>query len=226
MGVLGLVFWLQDRSRKVIFWMTVWALGVVASALGGSEHIALPGIFAIGLQQPLYALTDFAVWFLLLYLLELENNPRLRRLVSLCAWTELCFQTLDAFDIQFLWTSSHVLAAQVIDFLTTLPVVLLGVIPLVLIVAALGKRLSVARWLVAAVGASLQLVIAIRNSSGQGQRFTHWTLSQKLQPLQNVLSLLLVFAIIYAVVRFSAEQRAQRNALEQEYKSARNFSAS
>jgi serine phosphatase RsbU (regulator of sigma subunit) len=223
MGILGLFSWLQDRSRKVVFWMTVWALGIFANNMAGNPHLALPSIFAIALQQPIYGITEFAVWFLLLYLLEVDGDPRLVRLVRAGAWTEIVFQTLDAVDIEFLWTGPHVLAAQIVDFLTTLPVVLLEAIPIVLIAAAFGKRLSLARWLVAAVGASFQLLVAIRNAAGQGQRFTHWTFAQELQPLQNGLALLLVFAVIYAVLRFSAEQRAQRAAVEQEYKSAQEL---
>ena len=223
MGIFGLISWLQDRSRKVVFWMSVWAFSIFTFSQVGTSQVPLPGIFSLALEQPIFGVADFAVWFLLLHLLELENNPRLVRLVRICAWSEVILQSVDALDIEFLLTGKHVLSAQIIDSATTLPVVLLGTIPLILIASALGKRLSLARWLVAALGAAAQLIIAIINASSQGQRFTHWTLSQKLAPIQGIVDILLILAVIYAVLRFSAEQRAHRAALEQEYKSAQEL---
>ena len=74
----------------------------------------------------------------------------------------------------------HVWILQMTDALLTVPFTLVEVFPLVLIGFAIGKRLDAARWLVAIVAALTQLTLGFRNLTGQGVRFTHWTISQKL----------------------------------------------
>jgi hypothetical protein len=221
--LIGLFSWLQDRSRKVVFWMTLWAFGLLGATVCTGLHIPWPAVTAIAISQPLAGLTDIALWFLLLYLLELDHKPRLVQLVRVAAVAFITFQVLDALTIEFLWTGPHIRLAQVLDFLFTLPELPFQIIPLILIGFGLGKRLSLPRWLVACFGAATQLTAGIANALEQGQRFTHWTIGPKLQPLQTSCAAFLFGSIIYAVWRYSVEQRAHQSALEQEFKSAQEL---
>ena len=51
--------------------------------------------------------------------------------------------------------------------------------PLVLLGFAISKRLDRSRWLMAILAALTQLTLAFQNFTGQGERFTHWTISRK-----------------------------------------------
>jgi serine phosphatase RsbU (regulator of sigma subunit) len=79
-----------------------------------------------------------------------------------------------------------------------------------------------------------QLVAVVTATAKQGQRFTHWTLGEKLEsPLihigpvylnaQAVLDLLVFFSILYAVYRFVRDQQMRKAVLEQELDSAREL---
>jgi serine phosphatase RsbU (regulator of sigma subunit) len=76
-----------------------------------------------------------------------------------------------------------------------------------------------------------EMIFVVRNAATQFERFTHWTLADKLRaPLFRVngnpltpaavSNTLLLLAIVYAVYRFSIEYRKQQGALEQEFRNA------
>ncbi len=86
----------------------------------------------------------------------------------------------------------------------------------------------------AILGALTQLTLGFQNFTGQGQRFTHWTISQKTStPLFTLFGssfdigalefTLLLISIIYAVYRYTVEQSERQGALEQEFKSAQEL---
>ena len=112
---------------------------------------------------------------------------------------------------------------QIGDALLTIPTMLIETYPLVLIGFAIGKRLDTARWLMAILGALTQLTLGFRNFTGQGQRFTHWTISRKASALGPLEFILLLISIVYAVYRYSVEQSERQGALEQEFKSAQEL---
>ncbi len=96
--------------------------------------------------------------------------------------------------------------------------------PLVLIGFAIGKRLDTARWLVAILGALTQLTLGFQNFTGQGQRFTHWTISRSIPfEISGLEFTFLLISIMYAVYRYSVEQSERQAALEQEFKSAQEL---
>jgi serine phosphatase RsbU (regulator of sigma subunit) len=108
------------------------------------------------------------------------------------------------------------------------------VFPLVLIAFALRKRLDAARWFVAIFASLRDLIVVLRTALSQGERYTHWTISEKISaPLFTVngtrftplslASTLLFIAIVYAVYRYTVEQSRRQGALEQEYKSAQEL---
>ena len=78
--VLSLLAWLRDRSKRVLFWHGCLQRRFCAFAnscwTADSLFLQLcPGLAAAGLS-----LADVGLWFLLLYLLKLDENPRLARI--------------------------------------------------------------------------------------------------------------------------------------------------
>jgi serine phosphatase RsbU (regulator of sigma subunit) len=121
------------------------------------------------------------------------------------------------------WSGPHVKMLQIGDALLTIPTTLIEAYPLVLIGFAIGKRLDTARWLMAILGALTQLTLGFQNFTGQGQRFTHWTISRKISNLSLLEVIFLLISIVYAVYRYSVEQSERQGALEQEFKSAQEL---
>jgi hypothetical protein len=233
-GFLGFVSWLRDRSRRVLFWMSAWACALLLSSFFTSLRLPFTVNLSSSLQQPLLSVADIAIWYLLLYLLELDRIPALRRCTRILAYISISCGVADGILILLDWSGSHVTMLQIGDALLTIPTMLIETYPLVLIGFAIGKRLDTARWLVAILGALTQLTLGFQNFTGQGQRFTHWTISQKTStPLFTLFGsafdigalefALLLISIVYAVYRYSVEQSERQAALEQEFKSAQEL---
>ncbi len=222
-GLLGFLAWLRNRERRVLFWMSAWACALLLSSFVFNLRLAFTAAFTSAAQQPLLSVADIAIWYLLLYLLELDRNPRLRRWTRILACISIFCGVADGLLLLMDWSGPHVQMLQIGDALLTLPTMLIEVYPLVLIGFAVGKRLDSARWLMAILGALTQLTLGFSNFTGQGQRFTHWTISRKTGALSAVEFGLLLISIVYAVYRYSVEQSERQGALEQEFKSAQEL---
>jgi serine phosphatase RsbU (regulator of sigma subunit) len=222
--LLGLLAWFRDRRQRVLLWMSLWAFSLLSAVLFAGLRLPWPGALADGLTQTVLSLSDIAIWYLLLYLLELDRHPSLPRWTRVLAWISIASGSLDCLVIWMDWSGPHVWILQLADALLTVPFTLVEVYPLVLIAFAIRKRLDAARWLMAIMAAMTQLTLAFRNLTGQGVRFTHWTISQKLSgQLIGLEATVLLLTIMYAVYRHSVEQSERQGALEQEFKSAQEL---
>jgi Stage II sporulation protein E (SpoIIE) len=234
LAFLGIVSWLRDRSRRVLLWMSAWACALLLSSFFTSLRLPFTSNLSSSLQQPLLSVADIAIWYLLLYLLELDRNPALRRCTRVLAYISIFCGVADGILILLDWSGPHVTMLQIGDALLTIPTMLIETYPLVLIGFAIGKKLDTARWLMAILGAMTQLTLGFQNFTGQGQRFTHWTISQKTStPLFTLFGspfdintlefAFLLISIIYAVYRYSVQQSERQAALEQEFQSAQEL---
>jgi hypothetical protein len=230
----GFISWFRNRGRRVLFWMSAWACALLLSSFFTSLRLPFTSAFSSSMQQPLLSIADISIWYLLLYLLELDRNPRLRRSTRLLACISIFCGVADGILILLDWSGPHVTVLQIADALLTIPTMLIEAYPLVLIAFAIGKRLDTARWLVAILGALTQLTLGFQNFTGQGQRFTHWTISQRASTplftlfgspfdLNTLEFALLLISIVYAVYRYSVEQSERQGALEQEFRSAQEL---
>jgi hypothetical protein len=222
-ALLGFVSWLRNRTRRVLFWMSAWACALLLSSFFTGLRLPFTSAFSNGIQQPLLSIADISIWFLLLYLLELDRNPRLSRWTRILAGISIFCGVADGVLLLLDWSGPQVTMLQIADALLTLPTMLIEAYPLVLIGFAIGKRLDAARWLMAILGALTQLTLGFQNFTGQGQRFTHWTISRKASVLSPLEFILLLISIVYAVYRYSVEQSERQAALEQEFKSAQEL---
>jgi len=233
--LLGAIVWLRNRDQKLLFWMSAFLL---ADALWVSlDPVLSPWLLSSPVACAFYgptfhSLEDIALWYLLLYLLDLDRSPTLVRWTLVLACTMLFSSIFD--DLVFLMPNrdAHPLTFEVLDAVATVGFSLPQIFPLVLIALAFKQRMDPARRLVAVTAFLSDMYFVVGHTAEQGERFTRWTLYNTMtRPLFTVagvdvsmpaiLSLLLACAIVYAVYRYMVEQGQRQTALEQEYRNAR-----
>ena len=235
-GILSLLAWLNNRSRKLLLWMAVLSFTPLVLQLLSGFRLPIGYMTSLGWQQPVFSLQDISLWFILLYLLQLDDNPRLARLTRVFAYISFVAGCLDG--ALSLLDPGGPLAKflQWADAAFTVPSTLLPLFSLVLVAAAFKarKRLNAATWLVAVFAFLSEMISATRIASQQGERFTHWTIADKIgAPLftiyhnpfnaQLIAYTLLFFSIVYAVYRYSVDEAKRQGAIEQEFKSAQEL---
>jgi hypothetical protein len=233
-AVLCVVFWMRNRREQLFLWAGVFTVTPVA--LGILQNLFfIPFSYELArcINQPLYVLSNISLWFLLVWLLRLNENPRVVRWTRTLAWLTLAAGAADGLLASF-WGSASAWM-QWADGLLDAFILLAELFPFVLIAIGLRRRLDISRWAVALAAFVLQLLHTIADTSALGQRFTHWTLYADLIDNHNfqiqgvvfgperITSLALFIAILYAVYRYILEEQARRTALEQEMQSAQEI---
>jgi Stage II sporulation protein E (SpoIIE) len=228
----GLIFWLRNRSQKLLFWVSLFALSQPLHTLLFNAHVPFPYTFAFGFNRPVDALKEISLWYLLLYLLDLDSDVQLRRWTRILAWFGAMCSVLAWLITSLDWSSSHAGLYQIADGLLAFPISIIEAFPLVIIYHARHKKLPLANWLVAGTALLLEMIGVIAVTSLQGLRFTHWhsvydtmryhlfTINGNYFDPENIATTLLLIALLYAVYRYSIDQKDRQNTLEQEFLSA------
>jgi hypothetical protein len=234
--VLSLIAWWRDRSQRLLFWMAAYALPLLVETPLLWLRLQYPFAIQDFLRQTLVAVREISLWFLLLWLLRLDEVPRVARVLRVAAFVIITTCVIDGL-LNFLFPSvidarGFVIADAILTCLYLPP----QIAPVILAVIALARRrrLDSARWIVAALAFLNSLFYAVVNYSSQGNRFTHWTLDKSLMsPLFTIagnaigasliLRTLLFLSIVYAVIRYSIENSRHQSALEQEFQNAREL---
>jgi len=233
-GLLSLTAWLKDRRQWLVFWMACFALGQPGLLLVQSgSRLPVPAPFSDGISTVFYVLCDVSLWFLLLWLLDLRDERKVVRLVSILAFVEMADGILDGFTSYGL-VQPNPAPAQVLDGVFTSVFTVLELLPFYLIWLAIArrKRLDAARWTVAVFAFLTQTLATSSYAFSQGSRFTGWTLGDTINaPLFKIVGnpvnaaklsgMLLLIALVYAVYQYSSENSKRQTALEQEYRNAR-----
>ena len=231
---LSFVAWLRNRSQKLLFWLATYTFMPVLETLF-SLRLPITGDWLVFLIQSSIQLREISQWFLLLYLLQLEDSAKLFRFLRIMAWINIIAGSLDG-ALGFILSSLTPASFVALDAVLTAIIVPAEILPTILVLIALyrRKRLDSARWLVAILAFSTAIWYAISNVVDQGTRYTHWTLGARMgAPLfalfgssfsvQTILRTLLFASIVYAVFRYAADYRRRQAALEQEYQNAREL---
>ena len=235
-SLLSLLAWLRDRQQMLLAWMAAYSLIPLFRLLLGTLRLPLSTNMAQGLLQPAIMVQDVSLWFLLLWLLHLNESPRLARVVRGVAKVFALAFTLDGIAVLLWGMHPYERMLQFMDGALTAIFTPLEVMPLVIVGVAIARqeRLEVSRWLVAGFAFLSEMTYVLRNLSGQFKRFTHWTVDDKLTaPLfvlngnpinfQTLATTLLLGAIVYAVLRYSVEERRQQVQMEREIQNAREL---
>jgi hypothetical protein len=233
-GIVGISLWLRRRNEWLLFWFSIFA---VCPAIWNSVYnmrIPISSQLAEFILQPLWQLRNVALWFLLIDMLNLRNRTVLVRWARVLAILSVSAAFLDGCltYIPAAWITQATSAS--IDGILTVIIEPCDLYLLVLAAFGFRQKLDSVRWVLAVSACLSQLLAVISATAQQGQRFTHWTLAQKLySPVfhigsvyltsQAVLDLLVFFSILYAVYRFIRNQQTRKAILEQELESAREL---
>jgi len=234
--VFSFVAWMRDRDEWVLYWMAIFSAMLVAELFLGGLRLHVSAAVLISLTQLEISIRELSLWFLLLWLLQLQSNRKLLVLLRKAALISVTASVVDASTIFLFPTLLTAQQAQIADALVTPGVVFFELMPLILVTYAFlsRKRLDSARWVVAAVAFANGITYFVQNVTSQGVRFTHWDFSARMtaplftvgpNPI-NILVLLrtaLFFSIVYAVIRTFLEHRRKASVLEREYQSAREL---
>ncbi len=233
--LLALLVWLRFRERKVLFWMFAFLL---SSTLWVSlDQTLFPWLLdwpaAAAFYGPTFhSMEDIALWFLLLYLLELDQYPKLVTWTKVLAWITLCAAIADGLVFSMPHRDAHVLLFEVLDAIATFGFSTPAVYPFVLIALAFRKKMDPARKLVAIAAFLADMYFVVHHTAVQGERFTRLTFGDRMMytmfkvdgvavSMPAVLSLLLVCAIVYALYEYMLEQAQRQGVMVQEYRNAR-----
>lgn len=231
---LCIVLWSHNRREKFFIWVGIFTVSPVAlHMLQGMFLIPFPYGLARFINQPLYVVSNISLWFLLIWLLQLDQNRRIVHWTRIIAWTSIAAGIADG--VLALFWGSATPWMQWADGLLTGVILVFEIVPFFLIAMGLRSHLGVSRWAVAMTAFLLQAIHSIADLSAFGQRFTHWRLFTALvdTPLftiqgvdfqfEKVTSLALFASILFAVYHYVLEQQARSNALEREMQSAREI---
>ena len=230
--VIGFIAWVRNRSQKVLFWMVLFLGASILTLLRSPLDFAQLHRIQTMVLWPAHCLEDISLWYLLLYLLDLDRQPSLWRWARILAVVSLVSATLDNLLFTLMWSNTHVRGFQILDAVFTAGFSVVELFPFVIIGYALRQqRLHPSRWFVAAAAFVVEMYDVVQHTALQGRRFTHSTLASTMDdPLftvagvpftpQAILSTILVLTIAYAVY---LEQRDRQIALQQEYKSAQEL---
>lgn len=233
-GMSGIIVWLRRRNESLLLWFSIFA---VCPAIWNSFYtmrIPISNQLASFLFQPLWQFRNVALWFLLIHLLHLRSRLRLVRYATILASISISAAFLDSCLIYIPETWLAQSTSAWIDGILTFIIAPCNLYLVVLAAVGFRKRLDSVRWILAVSASLSQLITVTAATAQQGQRFTHWTLAQKLySPLfhfgpvyftaQSLLDLLVFFSILYAVYRFISDQQTRKALLEQEMESAREL---
>jgi hypothetical protein len=231
--LLSLLLWSRNRKVKLFLWLAIFtATPVMLFLIAGVLQIPIGYGVGRGLNQPIYALNHVSLWFLLLYLLRLDTRPTLARWTRVLAIVTVAAGGLDG-ALAFFWGNAGPGMLALDAILTTL-ILVVEVFPFVIIGIGIRQQLEPSRWWLAISAFVSQMINTIADASAAGQRFTHWTMYDKVTtPLFSIFGVHftatdlagigLFLSILYAVYRYNVEQQARQTALEQEMQSAREI---
>ncbi len=232
LSVFAFLFWLRDRSRLLLLWLTIaliYPLLMLPTFTPGSISFRL----GYGLIAPVIGANDAAIWLLLLDLLDLHDFPALVRWTRIAAFLEFFIDLLDG-SLQLIdWSQHSSSLFLTLDVSLTILPIALELWGVVIVIAALRRKLDAPRWFLAITALLAELLQAADDYGTLGTRWTHFTYQELyLRPpifslfgtgltLRTIVNTLLLAAILFMVWRYITEQTRQRNDLERELRSAR-----
>jgi Stage II sporulation protein E (SpoIIE) len=235
-ALISLFAWLRDRKQRVLMWVALYACSLMLETPLFSLRIHYSAVALGFFRQNAGSIREISLWFLLLWLLRLNENKaivRIVRAVAIFCCTAAFLDSLLGFMYSFFIGDR---TFEIADAALTLLFSPAPIVVLLLVGSAFlrSRKLDSARWMVAIVAFLNSLFYFILNTVSQGVRYTHWTLGQRMTAplfelngnpisLQLVLRTLLFLSIIYASVRYAVEERRRQAAREQEFQNAREL---
>ncbi len=231
-GLIALLLYLRERTQWLYLWLAIYLL---ADGLTGFRRL---DVLTYGLHftwEQLYiqfinSFQDISLWLLLLTLFSLNREARWRRWTKILAVLYLVSQAIDCMTF-FPWEHAGP-GLQWIDAITT---AIFSVTPLFIFLIVgfgLARQKQRTLWPIAIAALIYGVWNMTLNIAGQGRRFTHWTLFERLSAwglhvgaytfsVPFLLDLLLFFVLLFTVARYQFMERRRQSQIEMEVKSAR-----
>jgi hypothetical protein len=223
-AILSLIAWVKDRRQWYLLWITIYAIFPVINLFLYEMHFPLPNR-VLELSDGEQTIQNVAVWLLLFWLLDLRVDRRMRRylIMAVAGFSAKFLEWLLATLLDVRWVVASLMLSV---FCTSLP---FGMVRSAL---RQHRRLDHSRWLLA-IFACLQQVVYILELYRSFLADTDLAFDKLFVALfavngnpVNVTTLvktLLLLSIVYAVYRYSVENRKRQTLLEHEFKSAREL---
>ena len=232
-ALLSGLAWFRHRDQPVLFWMTGYTVIPPLLGLLLDARLPVPYALAMGLAQPITAVREISLWFLLLWLLDLQTSKSLLRLTRGLSWVSLSVNAIDGAFCALIGIAGLARMAQAGDALATILDGVIALFPLLLVGAALKrrKRFERSNLLVALSAFSMEMVIVLRDLSAEGSRYTHWHIQDMTDgplavvggstiSLMNILEAVLFASLVYAVYYNFSDHKRRQVLLMQEMRSA------
>jgi hypothetical protein len=233
-GLLALFAWLRNRRRRMLGWLALAMVFPLCSILIFDFPQSRSFAAFYGLIGPMVTINDIASWFLLIYLLGLDDNTRLIRWTKFLSVAGISLALVDSTMVCFDWTRLFPRFFLVADVAATIPELLLEFYIVVIFLFAIRKRQDAARWALAIFALISNFLQGAGDILGLGSRWTHWTIASKLNgPLvtiggtaltaRSLVGTLFLASIFYVAWRYSVEQSQKQSTMEQEFRSAQEL---
>ena len=93
--LIGFVAWVRNRDQKLLFWMIMFLGSSILTLLTTPLDILWLYRIQTIVLWPVHSIEDISLWYLLLYLLDLDRQPSLWRWAKILAVVSLVAATLD-----------------------------------------------------------------------------------------------------------------------------------
>lgn len=230
-GLLSLLLYFRDRRQGLYLWLALYLLATGLHAMVGLSAFILVATFRVTqfAIQFVICFEEISMWMILLYLFGMAGIPRWRRVTAWLIAIYLAAQVVDVAAI-FIWNKGWP-SLPWIDATTTAVYTTTPLYIFVIVAAGLKRGKRVSLWPLTAAACLSAFYEWFFELSGQGVRFTHWTLATRLQGLgihaggsffgiTFILNTLIFLALIFTIARESFLERERQARIELEIKSA------
>lgn len=225
-AILSFLAWLKDREKWYLLWITIYSIFPVIDVFLFEVRFPLSNR-VLDLSAGEQTIQNVAVWLLLFWLLDLRMDRRMKRfrIMALSGFSARFLDWLLAASFGVSWFQATFVLSV---FCTALP------FGLVRSAFKQHRRLDHSRWLLAIFACLQQLVYILelyRSFLARADMAlplnrlfaTVFTLNGNPVDARTLVNTLLLLSMVYAVYRYSAENRRRQSVLEQEFKSAREI---
>ncbi|MHB1937899.1 MAG: PP2C family protein-serine/threonine phosphatase [Acidobacteriaceae bacterium] len=230
-GLLTLLLFLRDRKQWLYLWLAIYLVAEGATAFLALDAMAY-GLHFTSTQlflQGVDAVQDISLWLLLLTLFGFSRDRRWRRWTAVLAALYLAAVLVDT-SVLFNWQNVG-LGMQWTDAVTTAIYQLIPLYIFFIVGFGLARRKQMELWPVAITAFLYGLWNFVIETSAQGRRFTHWTLTTDLRAwglhlgsytfsATFLLDTLLFLVLLFTVARQQFLERRRQAQVEMEIKSA------
>ncbi len=231
-GLISLLLYLRERTQWLYLWLAIYLLSDGLTGFRRLDFITYGFHFV---WEQLYiqfcnAFQDISLWLLLLTLFGLSREARWRKWTKVLAVLYLASQAIDCMTF-YPWEHAGP-GLQWIDAITTTVYSLTPFFIFLIVGFGLTRRRQMTLWPIAIAAFLYGAYNFTFNTTGQGRRFTGWTLSDQMAAwaiqvdgysfsAPFLLDLLLFIVLLITVGRYQFMERRRQSQIELQFRGIR-----